>query len=200
MAYHHGDLRRALLDATLRLTGERGAAAVTWREVARMAGVSQTAPYRHFADKEAILIAASEEGFELLHQALAAASSLREPKRRIVELGAAYVHFAVTHPSHLRLMFGQGSPAKAAAGSLQARARDAYQLVLAAVKAWQPKCQDPHAMTVQIWAICHGMAIITIERQLGLEADFAVTLARSALAALLRGRPVVLGHRHLLPK
>src|SRR5688500_11737827 len=64
--YHHGDLRRALLDATLRLAAEKSPAGVSLRESAREAGVSPAAPYRHFQDKQNMLAAAAEEGFRIL--------------------------------------------------------------------------------------------------------------------------------------
>jgi AcrR family transcriptional regulator len=186
MAYHHGDLRRALLDATLALADEKGAATVTLREVAGLAGVSQTAPYRHFADKTAMLAAASEEGFVLLREMMIEASLPTEPRARVIALGVTYVEFAVSHRSHFRLMFGQGSPAKATQKGLQARARDLFQLVLAAVTEWQPR-RDARSATIQIWALCHGMANLTIERQLGMTAALASSSTRSALAALLDG-------------
>src|SRR5215813_10430287 len=69
-AYHHGDLRRALLDATLRLVEEHGPQGFTLRAAARAAGVSPGAPYHHFADKDALLAAVAEEGFELFGDAL----------------------------------------------------------------------------------------------------------------------------------
>jgi AcrR family transcriptional regulator len=201
-SYHHGDLQRALIDATLRLAGERGAPGVTLREVARVAGVSQTAPYRHFADKTAMLAAASEEGFVMLREAMrdAAAPFAADPRRRVVELGIAYVQFAVTHVSHFRLMFGHGSPPKAVAAALQARAREAFQLMFVAVgeclarKILRPT--DHRTTMLQIWAIGHGIATLIIERQtlhLGVTAAEAAAIARAAfdaqLAGLARTRP-----------
>src|SRR5215212_2074093 len=95
-AYHHGDLRRALLDATLELAFERSPAAVSLREAARKAGVSQAAPYRHFRDKLEMLAAASQEGFELSLAAVqAAALDARSPREQLVDWAALYVRFAV---------------------------------------------------------------------------------------------------------
>src|SRR5262245_19114428 len=103
-SYHHGDLRRALLDATVRLAGKHGASGVTLREAARLAGVSQTAPYRHFADKTAMLAAASEEGFVRLAEWVAPAVEIEDPARRIAALCTRYVEFAVEHTDWFRLM------------------------------------------------------------------------------------------------
>jgi AcrR family transcriptional regulator len=186
--YHHGDLRRALLDATLALAGERGAAGVTLREAARVAGVSQTAPYRHFPDKQAMLAAASEEGFHLFHQqvqqALTAAGD--DPRARLGSLGEAYVRFALAYPSHFRLMYGQGSPPKSASPGLQAAARASFQLLLGTVK----RCQGARApripaqeLTRRLWALAHGMATLALEKQILFDTD-AASLASATRKAV----------------
>src|SRR5512142_720198 len=120
-SYHHGDLRRALLDATLSLATELGPAGVSLRQAAERAGVSQAAPYRHFSGKEAMIAAASEEGFRLLHAAMVEATHAgsADPAQRLAALVACYAEFAVTRTAHFRLMFGQGSAPKAATSTLQ---------------------------------------------------------------------------------
>jgi AcrR family transcriptional regulator len=107
-SYHHGDLRRALLDTALRLIAEEGSSSFTLREVARRAGVSHAAPYRHFANKTALLAAVAEEGFRTLRTRLLEAGTRlpAEPLARLQTLGVEYVRFAVEHPSHFRVMFG----------------------------------------------------------------------------------------------
>src|SRR5689334_9318570 len=91
--YHHGDLRRALLDGVLELVAERGhAAGITLREVARRVGVSHSAPYRHFEDKEALLAALASEGFTKLSSALSEARrDVRDDEERFVLTGLAYL-------------------------------------------------------------------------------------------------------------
>jgi AcrR family transcriptional regulator len=79
--YHHGDLRRALVDAALALVQERGAEGFTLREAARRVGVSQTAPYRHFETKEALLAAVAEEGFTTLLGILKGLPEAEDPER-----------------------------------------------------------------------------------------------------------------------
>src|SRR5215211_6045080 len=78
-SYHHGDLRRALLDAALALLRASGLDALTLRAVARAAGVSQTAPYRHFADRAALLAGVAEDGFRRLHARLVRAAASPTP-------------------------------------------------------------------------------------------------------------------------
>jgi AcrR family transcriptional regulator len=104
--YHHGDLRRALIDAGLEVLGERGADALTLREVARRAGVSAMAPYRHFADKAALLASIAERGLEMFFAVIAEADGATDPRRALVQQGVAYVEFALDHPALFGLMFG----------------------------------------------------------------------------------------------
>src|ERR1700693_5459913 len=107
--YHHGDLPRALLDAALHIVETQGTEALTLRAVARRAGVSQAAPYRHFASKEAILAAVAEDGFRSLIAAMreSVATCGEDPLGRLRAVGLGYVTFATSHPSHFRVMFGR---------------------------------------------------------------------------------------------
>src|SRR6266516_6522329 len=105
--YHHGDLRRALLDEALRTIQTHGVEHLTLRSVGECLGVSRSALYRHFADKQSLLAVVGKEGFGTLRQALAAAWKENGRGRIGFEaMGRAYVQFAVAHPSHYRVMFG----------------------------------------------------------------------------------------------
>src|SRR5579885_1357404 len=99
-AYHHGDLRHTLIQAGVELLAEEGAQELDLRKVARRAGVSHAAPYRHFADKQALIAAVTEEGFRLLAEEIQVA--LREvsdePFEQLLGIARAYVHFAKAHP------------------------------------------------------------------------------------------------------
>ena len=100
--YHHGDLRRALLDAAVEAIAEVGPAAVSLRDLARRTGVSHAAPAHHFGDKAGLLTAVATDGFRCL------AATLREAHQAsgsFLEVGVAYVHFAVTHRAHFEVMF-----------------------------------------------------------------------------------------------
>jgi AcrR family transcriptional regulator len=96
--YHHGHLRRALLDAAASVIAESGVAALSMRDLSRRAGVSHAAPTHHFKDKAGLLTALAAEGYDRLSAALEAADSF-------LDAGVAYVHFAVTHPAHFAVMF-----------------------------------------------------------------------------------------------
>jgi AcrR family transcriptional regulator len=116
--YHHGDLRQALLDATLTGIAEMGVEGFTLREAARRAGVSPGAPYRHFESKDALLAAVAAECAVRLGAAMDAAEreSDGDPVKRFRRSGVAYVRFAFEHPAHFRVM---AHPAVAAQGALQ---------------------------------------------------------------------------------
>jgi AcrR family transcriptional regulator len=104
--YHHGDLRRALIEAGRRLLEREGSAALSLRAVAREAGVSAAAPYHHFKDRAALLYAVAHEGQVALYTAMCAAFDSTEPgQQRIVAVGVAYVEFALANPALYRLMF-----------------------------------------------------------------------------------------------
>src|SRR3954470_20864584 len=96
--YHHGDLPPALLKAAAKILEKEGLAGLSLRELARRAGVSHNAPYRHFPDRDALLAALATEGFAILGKQLAAPAGQ--------ESAAAYVRFALDHPQRFRLMFG----------------------------------------------------------------------------------------------
>src|SRR3954468_16224943 len=106
-SYHHGDLRRTLLDASLALVEEQGIGALSLREVARKAGVTHNAPYHHFPDKGTLLAAISEEGFALLAREMTAAraGARDDPRSRLEACGQSYVRFALKSPAHFRVMF-----------------------------------------------------------------------------------------------
>src|SRR5215218_3535844 len=100
--YHHGDLRRALLQAALEAIAEVGPAAVSLRDLARRAGVSHAAPAHHFGDKAGLLTAVATDGFRRLAATLGEAY---EATGSFLEVGVAYVRFAVTHRAHFEVMF-----------------------------------------------------------------------------------------------
>ncbi|HMP73106.1 MAG TPA: TetR/AcrR family transcriptional regulator [Kiritimatiellia bacterium] len=107
-AYHHGRLRKALIEATARIAGQEGLDAVSLRRIAKEVGVSQTAPYHHFPNKAALLDAVAEEAFLRLERVMERAErSLPDPDptQRLLSLGRHYVAFGVRHPHFFRIMF-----------------------------------------------------------------------------------------------
>src|SRR6202171_5565190 len=105
--YHHGDLRAALVRAAMELLEESGETALSLRAVARGAGVSPAAPYRHYADREALVSAVAAVGYRELAQRLAAAHPSPSPPDQLASVAVAYVQFALERPALFRIMFGE---------------------------------------------------------------------------------------------
>lgn len=165
-SYHHGDLKRALTGAALSLVAEKGPRGFTLTEAARRAGVSAAAPYRHFADKAELLAAVAEQGFRDLHADLAAAAErTSDPKGRVIELGRAYVRWAITHPDHYQVMFGADS-LKAQHPGLAVAAEQAFGDLLDAIstcqKAGVVQGNDPREIAAPLWSLVHGIASLAI--------------------------------------
>lgn len=166
--YHHGDLRGALLRAAQDMLDEGGPAAVGLREAARRAGVSPTAPYRHFADKDALLAALATEGFKALSAALAQAAQPEEG--RLNRMGEAYVRFALANPGRFRLMFGQGA-AQLGRDPVLAEAAKATFAALGGVtgSAAPSPVRDSmaaRAPAIRGWAFVHGLAFLLLDGML----------------------------------
>ena len=105
--YHHGNLREVLISSALEILREGTLQDLSLRALARKAGVSQTAPYRHFEDKEALIVVLIQEGSAILQENMALASQkVDDPVEQLVNLGVAYYDFSQKHPAHFRLMFG----------------------------------------------------------------------------------------------
>ncbi len=159
--YHHGELRTALVGAALDLLAEDGADAVSLRAVARRAGVSAMAPYRHYPDKEALLAAVAVQGFDGLREVLRAADDAVPSGQALVEQAVAYVRYALEHPALFRLMFGPKRlgvhPELAAAGEA------AYAVLAARVAVEAPADADRDARALGGWSMVHGLASLFLD-------------------------------------
>lgn len=177
-SYHHGDLKRALTSAALSLVAERGPKGFSLTEAARRAGVSAAAPYRHFADKAHLLATVAEQGFLELHVALAAATeTASDPVARLIEIGRAYVRWAVTHPDQYRVMFGADTD-KTQHPSLSIAAEQAFGELLEVVALCQATGilggQEPRQAAGPLWSLVHGIASLAIDgelRNVGIDQD-----------------------------
>jgi len=166
--YHHGNLREALIDAALALVAEKGPAAFTIAEAARLAGVSPAAPYRHFRDAEALLAEVALRGFERFAAALSAAwqDGHPNPVRAFEALGRAYLTFARDEPAYYATMFEariavESYPALLTAGDHAfSIVRDAAERLTAAL----PRERRPPSlmMALHVWALSHGIAALFV--------------------------------------
>jgi AcrR family transcriptional regulator len=179
MPYHHGDLRRALLDTALAAIEEHGPVAISLRDLARRAGVSHAAPTHHFRDKTGLLTALAAEGWGLLAAALDSV-----PDRSFAELGVAYVVFATSHPAHFAVMRAPGLVRS-----------DDPELVAAEQRAGLALQTEPdgaprdETTALAGWAMVHGLSALLLEGMVSPEPGSDVpTLARAVTAKL--GQPL----------
>ncbi|HMN71365.1 MAG TPA: TetR/AcrR family transcriptional regulator [Rhodoblastus sp.] len=156
-SYHHGDLRAALIAEGLRLLDGQGGGELSLRAAARNVGVSATAVYRHFPDKDALLAALAEEGFRRLGEAQRAAFDAAPAGggTAFCATGAAYVRFALKNPALFRLMFS--GPAMAS------RQSDAATFLRANATALAPAGVDPKVFALRAWSVAHGLAMLMLD-------------------------------------
>ena len=198
-AYQHGDLRRALIQAGLKLLSERGVEALSLRAAAELAGVSHAAPYRHFRDKNALLAAIAEEGFRLLTAELRAAIAgcgSHDLLARLRAAGQGYVSFALRHPAHFRIVFGgvvrEDAEPCPELGALSEAGDEAYGvlrgLVVEGLQRGKLRVADPDQLALSAWSMVHGLSQLAISGNLGaLGADPANPASlRPIVDALLR--------------
>jgi AcrR family transcriptional regulator len=174
--YHHGDLRRSLIDAALAMVSEEQDWTFSLREVARRAGVSHNAPYNHFADKRELLAAVAATGFaQLGERILAAISGIKNPKTALEKSALAYVGFGVENPAHYRLMFSsalvtakEGRPESVTVAGANTRAILAGIIRRGAVMGIFDAAllrDDELGVSVLVaWSTVHGLTMLTIDR------------------------------------
>ena len=166
-SYHHGDLRRALIEAALRVIREDGIRGLTLRETARRAGVSHAAPAHHFKDLSGLLAAVAQRGFEDLYAAMTAAveaEDSNDPLARFQTVGMAYVAFAAADPACIKAMFHPLLADRSAYPSLEAASRRPFDLLLASVagcqESGQLKSMDTRVAALFAWCTVHGLSIL----------------------------------------
>jgi AcrR family transcriptional regulator len=169
--YHHGNLRRALLDEALATIRAEGVAGLTLRGIGARLGVSRSALYRHFADKRALLAAVATEGFRTLRQELVRAwEEGGRGDAAFRAMGVAYVGFAVANPTHYRVMFGGFVDTETQDTELAAEGEGAFQALVDALAALQREGifhgDDTVLMARYTWALVHGLAMLGIDGQL----------------------------------
>jgi AcrR family transcriptional regulator len=156
--YHHGNLRAALIEAAGEIVADKGVDALSLREAARAVGVSHAAPYRHFADKEALVAALATDGFHLLLSALDAVPRSLAPVERLVALAQAYVDFARREPGRFHLMFNRQARDREKYPDLYDAAIKSYQVHADAVAAVLLAGADVEVAADTAWAFVHGLA------------------------------------------
>ena len=159
--YHHGDLRNALRDAARAILEQEGLSALSLRAVARRAGVSHAAPYRHFPNHEALLVELAVEGFvELRGEITTGGAGPGLASDRVTDIGAAYMRFVARRPALARLMFGPQLPNRDLYPEL-GQVADAIGVEIGAAL-------GDTALGLAVWAAVHGLAMLILENVIDL--------------------------------
>ena len=195
--YHHGDLRRALVQAALELAAEDKDWNFSLREVARRAGVSHNAPYNHFPHKQDLLDAAAAAGHDLLRSELTAAvAKIADPRAAFAKMGFAYVSFGARNPALYRLMFSV-TPIRPGPSSevvlVWVAARPALENILrrgARIGIFDPaltRKSELQTAALYAWAVVHGLTMLAIDGLANVEHLSIERIAQKVVTTTLRG-------------
>lgn len=189
--YHHGDLRRVVIETAGHMLREDKGWQFTLREVARRAGVSHAAPYKHFPDKRALLIELAIQGFEELGREMTAAMTprSRSPRKEFLAACNAYIQFGVANPALYRLMFSAeaGDPSSV---HLNERVLRTFAILLdlleRGLQAGVFKKRPVQGLAAACWAQVHGLTMLSIDGLL-LPEQLGASPVNAALMTLLEG-------------
>ncbi|KAA3657936.1 MAG: TetR/AcrR family transcriptional regulator [Chloroflexi bacterium] len=170
--YHHGDLKNALIKAGIEILAKNGIGGLSLRKVAQKAEVSHTAPYAHFADKQALIAAISTEGYRQLYEQVIIVTKRYEndPIRQMLETAWTYVQFAMNDPDQFKIMFSSVLEKEKEYPDYVEMSQKTFQQVVAVVV----NCQEvgvlqdgPGELTaVSIWSAVHGLIALLLEGQI----------------------------------
>ena len=167
--YHHGDLRSALIRSALDLLRSEGLEALTLRGVARAAGVSQAAPYRHFADRRELVAAVAEEGFRRLQGEMLEAYRASPGPLGFRQIALAYIRFARENPAEYRVMFGPEVARQDDLPALRETSHGVLDFTRQGIEGMQQAGMvgpgDPWRMAVACWAMLHGLVTLFLDGQ-----------------------------------
>ena len=170
LKYHHGELRSALIEAALEILEVGGMEGLSLRVLARATGVTAAAPYSHFRDKDDLLAAVAETGFQRLAIQMAEeATGQNGVQARIEKLMSAYVRFAVANKKLFQLMFSRELAVMKDYPTLAMTAGKSYSLISAALAARSASAEDTRFLTVSIWSLCHGLTTLIVDEKIKLE-------------------------------
>jgi len=170
--YHHGDLKNALIKAGVEILAKDGVIGLSLRKVAARAGVSHTAPYSHFVDKQALIAAISTEGFRQLYEQMSAVAEeyKTKPSMQLMEVGWAYVQFALDDRDRFKVMFSGILEKEKIYPEFVTESQRNFQLVKMVVEANQAagvlRSGPSDLVALSAWAIIHGFSMLLLEGQI----------------------------------
>ncbi|MCW2282541.1 AcrR family transcriptional regulator [Rhodoblastus acidophilus] len=188
-SYHHGRLREALIAAARALISERGLAGFTLAEAAKRVGVTGAAPYRHFADRDALVAALAQDGFSHFNQLLGRAwdGGKPDPVAALRRRGEAYLAFARDEPGLYRAMFGDAGPSRRPAdGAARAAFDEQVRACVDVLRFFHAPERDAETLAMQIWAMSHGVADLMLSGHFE-GPEQANKILDSGVAALVEG-------------
>ena len=196
--YHHGNLREAMIEATIELIREKGPTGFTMAEAAKKAGVSAAAPYRHFSGREELIAEIARQGFEIFADLMEYAQQKSQPSALAAfeAVGRAYLAFARKYPGHYIAMFESGVSVTSSA-ELNAVATRAFNVLTRSaeqlVAHLPPDTRPPASMVSQhIWAMSHGVVELFARGEPGARSPFSPEdLLESGVGVYLRGLGVI---------
>lgn len=170
--YHHGDLKNALIQAGIEILAKEGVSGLSLRKVASRAGVSHSAPYSHFKDKQSLIAAITTESFRQLYEELreAIAPFSSDPKWQLTAGALAYAQFALEHTDMFKIMFSGVLEKEKDYPAYVEATRQTFGQVVQVIQA----CQDvgvlrpapPEVMAVSVWGQVHGIVSLALEGQI----------------------------------
>ncbi|MCC5886536.1 MAG: TetR/AcrR family transcriptional regulator [Gammaproteobacteria bacterium] len=167
-SYHHGDLRKTLLETCCAHIASQGTEGLSLRALAREAGVSPTAPYRHFDSRHALLAALATEGFEELAASMRAVA-LDDPVQAFFDCALSYIRYAAGNPVKYHLMFGEVIGDFSGHEELTAAAGDCYarleQVLQVGLDSGDLRPDNLEELCGTVWALVHGLAGLTLAAQ-----------------------------------
>ena len=170
--YHHGDLKNALIKAGVEILAKEGVNGLTLRKVAKRAGVSHSAPYAHFKDRQSLIAAISTEGFRRLYDELDAAASAHadDPKEQLVEATRVYMQFAMNHTDTFKIMFSGVLEKEKDYPSFMEISGKTFERVVDIVRACQNagilRPGPSELVAVSVWGQVHGIVLLALEGQI----------------------------------
>ncbi|MEL6928524.1 MAG: TetR/AcrR family transcriptional regulator [Cyanobacteria bacterium J06600_6] len=193
-AYHHGNLRQQIINEALTWIEQENIVSLSLRGIAKRIGVSHNAPYRHFSDKESLLVKISEIGYGQLFDALkeAAKNSPNNSQQQLENIGVAYIQYAVDHRAYYRVMFGDRQLICKKHPELYRLSQESFNILLDCIKTGQERQifiqQDSLQLARICWSLTHGVSMLAINNQLDLnQEDELLKLAQMATKITSQG-------------
>lgn len=192
--YHHDNLRQKIIDEALLSMEQKSIVSLSLRNIARSLGISHNAPYRHFSDKESLLVEIATLGFTQLHQELEQAleNSSLDARKRLDNIGVAYIEYAIRNQTYYQVMFSDHQLICDKYPKLAQISQAAFEVLLDAIKAGQDSQIFIAGDTLQLahicWSTTHGVSTLAINNQFGLANNSEILdLAKIATSTVSRG-------------